>query len=264
MDEYSIVIQEFFQKRVEIWLETVGHGVFDIKHYWLRYEFAPSRGQIHAHLLAICGDYSFNVAMHRLKGNKEAQATFLQSWSKKAYSYTAEVEQNFDELSIDKEDSPCAERFSDVTDLTVDGQRILKFCQSHSCSAYCLKCSKSKKRKRSEKRVCRAGAGEEKTPGVGDTPGFVLRSEPVIVSDPRGYNRIELSRNHKRVVQSSLDLCQSWRGNCDFQILLYECDPFSPDPSEIARVTDYVVAYACKGNSTLSEEKRQMKQLVLR
>jgi hypothetical protein len=34
--------------------------------------------------------------------------------------------------------------------------------------------------------------------------------------------------------------------------------------SEIARVTDYVVAYACKGNSTLTKEKRQMKQLVLR
>jgi hypothetical protein len=109
LDEYSIVIQEFFQKRVEIWLETVGHSVFDIKHYWLRYEFAPSRGQIHAHLLAICGYYSVNVAMHRLKGNKEAQAKFLQSWSKKAYSYTAEVKQNFDELNIDKEDSSCAE-----------------------------------------------------------------------------------------------------------------------------------------------------------
>jgi hypothetical protein len=50
---------------------AVGHDVFDIKHYWLRYEFAPSRGQqIHSHLLAICGDHSFNVAMHRLKGNK--------------------------------------------------------------------------------------------------------------------------------------------------------------------------------------------------
>jgi hypothetical protein len=127
-----------------------------------------------------------------------------------------------------------------------------------------LKCSKSKKRKRSEKRVCRAGAGEEETAGVGDTPDFVLQSEPVIVSDPRGYNQIELSRNHKCVVQSSLDLCQSWRGKCDFQILLYESDPFSSDPFEIARVTDYVVAYVCKGNSTLTEEKRQCKQLVLR
>jgi hypothetical protein len=151
VDEYSIVIQEFFQKRVEIWLETVGHGVFDIKHYWLDMSLLHPGGQIHAHLLAICADHSFNVAMHRLKGIKEAQAKFLQSWSKKAYCYTAEVEQNFDDLNIDKEDSPSAEQFSDVTDLTVDGQRILKLCQNHSCSGYCLKCHKSKKRKRTEK-----------------------------------------------------------------------------------------------------------------
>jgi hypothetical protein len=61
-----------------------------------------------------------------------------------------------------------------------------------------------------------------------------------------------------------LTSAKSWRDNYDFQILLHESDPFSPDPSEIARVTDYVVAYACKGNSTLTEEKRQIKQLVLR
>ena len=38
--------------------------------------------------------------------------------------------------------------------------------------------------------MCRAGAGEEETAGVGDTPGFVLQSEPVIVSDPAGYNQL--------------------------------------------------------------------------
>jgi hypothetical protein len=95
--------------------------VFDIKHYWLRYEFAPFWGQIHAHVVAICGDYSFNVAMHRLKENKVEQAQCLQAWSRKAYSYTAKVEQNFDELNIGKEDSSFAEQFSDVADVSVDG-----------------------------------------------------------------------------------------------------------------------------------------------
>jgi hypothetical protein len=109
-----------------------------------------------------------------------------------------------------------------------------------------LKCHKSKKRKRTEKQVCRAGLERKRQ--------LVLVTHQVLYFD----------LNHKCVVQSSLDLCQSWRGKCDFQILLYESDPFSPDPSEIAWVTDYVVAYACKGNSTLTEEKRQIKQLVLR
>ena len=103
----------------------------------------------------------------------------------------------------------------------------------------------------------------EKTAGMADTPGFELRGDPIIIADSRGYNKIELSRNNQRVVQSSMDMLQSWRGNCDFQILLYDCDPFNPDPSEIARVIDYVVAYACKGNCTLAEEKRQIKKLVL-
>jgi hypothetical protein len=33
--------------------------------------------------------------------------------------------------------------------------------------------------------------------------------------------------------------------------------------SEVARVTDYVVAYACKGNSTVKEEREQNKHLIL-
>lgn len=58
-------------------------------------------------------------------------------------------------------------------------------------------------------------------------------------------------------------MLQSWRGNCDIQLLVYNCDPMFPDIGEIAKVTDYVVAYACKGNSTLKEEREQNKHLVL-
>ncbi len=36
-----------------------------------------------------------------------------------------------------------------------------------------------------------------------------------------------------------------------------------PDPDEIARVTDYIVAYACKGNETIVEERQQMKSLIM-
>src|SRR5687767_3916891 len=53
INDYTLIVQEYFQERVKIWLSTIGTNVFHIKHYWLRYEFAPSRGQIHAHILAI-------------------------------------------------------------------------------------------------------------------------------------------------------------------------------------------------------------------
>ena len=53
INDYTLIVQEYFQERVKIWLSTIGAKVFHIKHYWLRYEFAPSRGQIHAHMLVI-------------------------------------------------------------------------------------------------------------------------------------------------------------------------------------------------------------------
>ena len=66
--EYSLVIQEYFQVRVQEFMNTVGKHVFGIEHYWLRYEFAKSRGQIHAHILAICKDGK-NIQKKCLKKN---------------------------------------------------------------------------------------------------------------------------------------------------------------------------------------------------
>jgi hypothetical protein len=45
--------------------------------------------------------------------------------------------------------------------------------------------------------------------------------------------------------------------------LIYSSDPANPDADDIARVTDYVVGYACKGNKTLVEENEQTKQILL-
>ena len=54
INDYTLIVQEYFQQKVELWLETVGKDVFRITNHWLRYEFVPSRGQIHAHMLAVC------------------------------------------------------------------------------------------------------------------------------------------------------------------------------------------------------------------
>ena len=50
-NDYTIVVQKYFQKLVQHWLDTVGKDIFKINHHWCRIEFAPSRGQIHAHML---------------------------------------------------------------------------------------------------------------------------------------------------------------------------------------------------------------------
>jgi hypothetical protein len=79
----------------------------------------------------------------------------------------------------------------------------------------------------------------------------------------RGFDRLELPRNNQRTVQSSLCFVQSWRANCDIQILLYDSDPKCPNPEDIGRVTDYIVAHACKGNETIVQERQQMKALIM-
>lgn len=81
--------------------------------------------------------------------------------------------------------------------------------------------------------------------------------------DHKKARKLYLTRNHDRVVQSSMDLLQSWRANCDVQILIYEASPDDPSVLEIARVTDYIVAYSCKGNTTFIEELEQNKKLIL-
>ena len=110
--------------------------------------------------------------------------------------------------------------------------------------------------------MCKSGCGQEATPNKCDTPGFPLTNKPEIKHDHRRAQKLYLPRNHSRITQTSEVLLQSWRGNCDIQVLIYNSDPSNPDLSEIARLTDYIVSYSCKGNCTLKEEKEQTKKLI--
>jgi hypothetical protein len=71
-------------------------------------------------------------------------------------------------------------------------------------------------------------------------------------------------KNNERFTQTTLYCLQSWRANCDVSLLMYESDQRNPDLAKIAKVTYYVVNYACKGNATLAVERDQMKSFTLR
>ena len=89
-----------------------------------------------------------------------------------------------------------------------------------------------------------------------------MRAAPKIVRDQRNYHKVVMKRNHPFMVQSSMDAVRSWRANCDVQVLIYTSNPDDPDPAEIAKVTDYIVGYACKGGKRLKEEKKLVKELI--
>lgn len=110
---------------------------------------------------------------------------------------------------------------------------------------------------------CKIGAGSPVTKGLADTPGFPLSQKPEVIRLDGKHLKLNMPRNHSRLNQTSLDAIQSWRGNCDIQLLIYESNPDHPNVKEISRVTDYVVAYNTKGNSTWMEEITTSKNLIL-
>jgi hypothetical protein len=120
------------------------------------------------------------------------------------------------------------------------------------------------KKKKKAPRYCRAGAGDEATVNKCDTPGFALRSAAAITRDQRDFLKLDLPRNNLRLHQTPLHVLRGWRGNCDVKILLYNSQTSNPDLEEIAQVSDYVVAYACKGSETLKVERELLKDFILK
>ena len=95
VNDYSIVVQEFFVKRVDDWLNTVGKEVLGIAHYWVRFEFAKGRGQIHTHLLAVLQKDIMNELQRQLQickeGNQCKEAQVVANWADKRFKLTAEL-----------------------------------------------------------------------------------------------------------------------------------------------------------------------------
>src|SRR5688572_24520553 len=96
----------------------------------------------------------------------------------------------------------------------------------------CISSLDSKDKESRKRKVCRCGAGVEKTPNMCDTPGFPLRVESKLVRNLRGFDRLEVPQTDKRIDASSRWLLQGWRANCDIQFLLYECNHLNPNPED--------------------------------
>ena len=140
INDYTLVVQEYFQERVKIWLSTIGTQVFHIKYYWLRYEFAPSRGQIHAHMLAIHKDPEVMKPYYTNTTNKKKQEEFLCQWMTKELGMTA----SFSETSMgpisEKKYHPSKESYKNISVTSdTDFLSCLQKLQYHTCSAFCMR-----------------------------------------------------------------------------------------------------------------------------
>ena len=66
------------------------------------------------------------------------------------------------------------------------------------------------------------------------------------------------------MTQLSTIQVQSWRANCDIQLLLYDSDPTKPNINEIVKVADYIVSYITKGNIGYMTEQKMMQCIIER
>lgn len=144
-------------------------------------------------------------------------------------------------------------RYFEIIHDDIDKKELCHSVQEHICNDFCMR---RKTLSKSVKRQCRVGAGIEETAGKCDTPGFPFVEKDSILLDKRGFNVLKLKRTiSRRFNQSSMIACQSWRANCDIQVILYNTDPKFPDLREISNVAGYVVSYTCKGNLMMDQEK---------
>jgi hypothetical protein len=147
--EYTIVIQEYFQLRVRNWFDTVGKNVFGIKHYWLRFEFAPGRGQIHAHCLLILDNMPTQERIYEMRTSAstpmeadQRQAAVLEEWATQNFAMTANIPAETEiHVDITGANHPAAKNLADVDPdmLQQDAADLLRSCQNHHCNSHCMR-----------------------------------------------------------------------------------------------------------------------------
>ena len=95
-----------------------------------------------------------------------------------------------------------------------------------------------------------------------DGPGKSIRDEPAIVNDKNKCLRLEMPRDHPRLVQNSRYHTQGWRANGDISVILSKSDPNNPSVDEILSTERYVSGYACKGNQPTGAVEGLFQDLV--
>ena len=259
--QYCNVVCDFFHKKTEMFIEHVLKPVYGVSDYYLRYEFAESRGQIHFHMLAWRGD---GLPHGLLQQAVVDGACYRKQWEHLVFEFFKDLgftahhpsgdkglwpkpEGTFDQEG-DSEYQRCLEKtFEEIQGNT----NLLSFCKNktmiHCCNPYCLK------KKRDGNWECRMGFGSKDSMAEGQgkldelwfgrkrlTENFYIRQ------DPKGYLVGEMPRSHPRIVQHINEFPALWGGNCDQTVIISSSDPKNPDPREMRRSVSYCTGYLCK------------------
>ena len=154
--DHPLIVAEFFQKRLETWLATVGKEIFKIMYHWGAYEFAPGRGMIHIHLLAIANNMEVMRTYYTLRTNKKKQLEYITKYAREELFMTSKHPDgnNKDNISApegnaQKEDflPDLQKSYSECCNVKKDLINLINGCSMHFCNDNCLRHSKQDKKK---------------------------------------------------------------------------------------------------------------------
>jgi hypothetical protein len=197
LNDYSLIIQDYFHKKVEFFIEYIGKNVFRMTFHWGRFEFSKGRGQIHLHLVGIIDGVTkeggIQSLMYMYREDIMKQAEKLADWVRTTFNMTAEFDEDLIKIAdsnLKSGQSPCTLRYSEVKDIYQDQVNLALFCQHHSCSDYCLRTVSQKSSKHARKRKCSMGCGEETFLNSRATPGWKICENDLIQKDDRVFKKI--------------------------------------------------------------------------
>ena len=81
--------------------------------------------------------------------------------------------------------------------------------------------------------------------------------------DHRGFWKLLMKRNHKRLLQSSGRLVRSNRANGDVSLILMRKCQMYPDADELRQICGYIVDYATKCTETEMDTRNSLKRLIM-
>ncbi len=106
-------------------------------------EFAPGRGAIHLHIVAIAKNKAYLQEFYNASSFHQ-KAEVLNNYAIDHLDMTADVKvNNNQDYRPDYLTSPLARRYSECSDEEEDVRQLDQDCMHHKCNRYCLKSTKA-------------------------------------------------------------------------------------------------------------------------
>jgi hypothetical protein len=249
-------------QRAKSFMSTVVKTALGIEHYWGHVKFAPGRGAIHLHIVAIAKDMAYLQDFYHAK-TAEDKAAVVDKYACEHLDMTVDVDINDGkQRKSEYQNSPLGKRYCESPNQDKDVRQLAEDCMCDQCNKYCLQSAKTNT---NGPRTCKVHFGTETKYGKQDTQGLPCTKRSKIFIDRKGILHFRMKRNKSvRVVQHSRTLLRGWRANCNIKLLLYYLNPNCPDMSEIENVSRYVVSYRGMRHNTSQAEIDAIQNIIMK